>query len=164
MKEKKTISLSNGWNAEFENRGEFRMSSEGWNMLLLGPDGKSIRWFENEIVLVNDYDGAQAQSCIKLSEDGNHGYLTTGLEANWVLDFQRCMFAPHRLYISHHQGQKYISAYEQPAFRRAQEYVTIDGKLIYITFPFCTEGDFAQVWDKYLTIRRKQLDETYFGA
>lgn len=162
MKNKRTISLSNGWTAEFENQGEFRMSSEGWNMLLLGPNDRIIRWFQKEIVLVNDYDGSQANSCIQLSENGHHGYLSTGLEAHWVLDFQRCMIAPHRLYISHHQGSKYISAYEQPAFQRTQEYVTIQGELIYITFPFCTDGDFPKVWCKYLNIRRRQLNETYF--
>ena len=49
-----------GWNAEFENQGEFRMSTEGWNMLLNGPDHRQIKFFEKQIVLVNDYDGTQA--------------------------------------------------------------------------------------------------------
>lgn len=159
---KTSVALSNGWNAEFENRGEFRMSTEGWNMLLYNPDHRKIRYFEREIVLVNDYDGTQAQSCIQLSDDGKHGYLTTGLEFGWVIDFTRCMIAPHRVYISHHQGEKYVSAYEQPAFRRTQEYVTISGKLIYITFPFCKDEDFPDVWKDYLKVRRRQLVEIYF--
>lgn len=160
--EKRIVSLSNGWTAEFQNLGEFRMSAEGWNMLLSGPDEKKIRFFEKEIVLVNDYDGTQAQSCLRLSEDGNHAYLSTGLEFGWVIDFARCMITPHRVYISHHHGEKYISAYEQPAFRRTQEYVTISGELIYITFPFCTDTEFPRVWGDYLEIRRRQLDELYF--
>ncbi len=160
--EKRTVQLSNGWTAEFTNRGEFRMASEGWNMLLLGQNGSRIRYFEDEIVLVNDYDGSQAQSCIQLSDDGKHGYLTTGLEFAWIIDFGRCMISPHRVYISHHHGDKYVSAYEQPAYRKTQEYVTVGGKLIYITFPFCDDKDFSRVWTEYLEIRRRQLDETYF--
>ncbi len=162
--EKRTIQLSNGWTAEFTNRGEFRMASEGWNMLLLGPNESRIRHFENEIVLVNDSDGTQAQACIRLSDDRKHGYLTTGLEFAWVIDFERGMFTPHRAYISHHHGSKYVSAYEQPAYRKTQEYVTIGGKLIYITFPFCSDDDFPRVWTEYLDIRRRQLDQTYFKA
>lgn len=158
------VSLANGWTAEFANQGEFRMSMEGWNMLLSGPDHRRIRHFEKEIVLVNDFDGTQAQSCLRLSDDGNHAYLTSGLEFAWVIDFPRCMFAPHRAYISHHQGEKYVSAYEQPALRRTQEYVTISGKLIYITFPFCTDEGFPRVWTEYLEIRKRQLDELYFKA
>lgn len=133
-------------------------------MLLLGPAERRIRHFEDEIVLVNDNDGSQAQSCIRLSDDGKHGYLTTGLEFAWVIDFDRRMFSPHRVYISHRHGHKYVSAYEQPAYRRTQEYATIDGTLIYITFPFCGDEDFARVWTEYLEIRRRQLDETYFMA
>jgi hypothetical protein len=74
------------------------------------------------------------------------------------------MIAPHRLYISHHQGNKYISAYEQPAFQRAQDYVTIEGRTDLHHFPFCTDDDFPTVWGRYLNIRRRQLDETYFKA
>ncbi len=159
---KTSVALSNGWNAEFENRGEFRMSTEGWSMFLSNPDQRKIRYFEREIVLVNDHDGTQARSCIRLSDDGKHGYLTTGLEFGWIIDFARCMITPHRVYISHHQGEKYISAYEQPAFKRTQEYVTISGKLIYITFPFCKDEDFPRVWADYLEVRRRQLDELYF--
>lgn len=159
---KKSVALSNGWNAEFENRGEFRMSTEGWSMLLFGPDHRKIRYFAREIVLVNDHDGTQAQSCIELSDDGKNGYLTTGLEFGWVIDFAQGMIAPHRVYISHHQGEKYISLYEQPAFRRTQEYVRISGKLIYITFPFCKDDDFPCFWADYMEVRRRQLDELYF--
>jgi hypothetical protein len=159
---KRNTVLSNGWTAEFTNRGEFRMSAEGWNMLLSGPSQRRIRYFENEIVLVNDNDGTAAQSCIQLSDDGKHGYLTTGLEFGWVIDFAQGMIAPHRVYISHHQGEKCLSAYEQPAFRRTQEYVRIPGKLIYITFPFCKDEEFPRVWSEYLEVRRRQLDELYF--
>ena len=159
---KNIVQLSNGWSAEFENQGEFRMSTEGWNMSLNGPDHKRIRYFEKEIVLVNDFEGKQAQSCIQLSEDGRHGYLTTGLEFGWVIDFTRNLFAPHRVYISHHQGEKYLQAYEQPAFKGTQEYVRISGKLIYITFPFYNDEKFPRVWIEYLEVRKRQLDELYF--
>lgn len=133
-------------------------------MLLLSPDNRRIQYFMNEIVLVNDEDGSQAQSCIQFSKDQKYGYLTTGLEFGWVIDFSRYAFAPHRVYISHHNGDKYLSAFEQPAFKRTQEYVTIAGKLIYLTFPFCTDEDFPRVWAEYLEIRKRQLDETYFRA
>lgn len=160
--EKKTISLINGWTAEFANQGEFRMSSEAWNMLLYGPNHNRIRHFEREIVLVNDYDGTQAQSCIQFSDDGKYAYLTTALESAWIIDFSRCSFAPHRVHIRQHQDEKYISVYEQPAFRRTQEYVTISGKLIYITFPFCTDEEFPRVWTEYQDIRKRQIAELYF--
>jgi hypothetical protein len=162
--EKKIVPLPNGWTATFANQGEFRMSTEGWNLLLSGPAHRRINYFEKEIVLVNDYDGMQAESCIRLSDDGNHGYLTTGLEFAWVIDFARCMLSPHRVYISHHRGDKYLSAYEQPAFRQTQEYVTISGKLIYITFPFSTDEEFPRVWAHYLESRKRQLEELYFAA
>jgi len=162
MKNKNVVSLSNGWTAEFTNQGEFRMSAEGWNMLLSSPDHRHIRYFEKEIVLVNDDDGTLAQSCILLSDDGKHSYLTTGLEHGWVIDFARGMIAPHRVYIRHRHGEKHLSAYEQPAFKQSQEYVTIGGKLIYITFPFCTDEDFPRVWADYMEIRRRQLEEVYF--
>jgi hypothetical protein len=160
--EKRLVTLSNGWNAEFINRGEFRMSSEKWSLLLTGPDLKRIGFFEKEIVLVNDFDGTQAESCIRLSDDGRHAHLTTGLEFAWVLDFQRCMFAPHRVYISHRQAENCVLVYELPAFRRTQEFVTISGKIVYITFPFCTGDDFPRAWAEYLDVRRRQLDELYF--
>lgn len=160
--DKRIVSLVNGWTAEFANQGEFRMSSEAWNMLLCGPAHRRIRHFEEEIVLVNDHDGAQVRSCIRLSDDGKYAYLTTGLEFAWVIDFSRCAFAPYRVYISHHQDDKHISVYEQPAFRRAQEYVTISGKLIYITFPFCTDEEFPRVWTQYQDIRKRQIAELYF--
>jgi len=88
--ERHRVRLRNGWTADFQNQGEFRMGAETWNMLLSGPGSMAIRHFENEIVLVNDRDGFQARSCIKLSEDGHRGYLSTGVEAHWVLDFERC--------------------------------------------------------------------------
>jgi hypothetical protein len=160
----KTVLLSNGWTAEFVNKGEFRMSTEGWSLLLSGPNNRMIRYFEKEIVLVNDYDGKQAESCIQLSEDGKHGYLITGLQFAWVIDFAQGMIAPHRVYILHHQGEKHLSAYEQPAFGQMQEYVRISGKLIYITFPYCKDEEFPGVWAKYLGVRRQQLDELYFKA
>src|SRR5690349_1996504 len=106
----RTCVLSNGWTAEFTCLGEFQMSAEGWDMLLSGPNGQAICFFQKRIVLVNDYDGKQAQSCIQLSDDGKHGYLKDGMEEAWVLDFERRLVAPHRLYIHHSQGDKYISA------------------------------------------------------
>ena len=158
------VALSNGWTAEFTNLGEFKMSCEGWDMLLVGPDGQSIRYFQKRVVLVNDDDGKQAQSCIQLSDDGKHGYLTDGLDGAWVLDFERRMVAPHRLYIHHHQGDKYVSAFEQPTFRCAREYVTISGKLIYITFPFCAGTDLPAILGDYIVLRKRQLDELYFST
>ena len=58
------------------------MGAEAWVMLLIGPDHRQIKFFETEIVLVNDNNGKLAQSCIELSDDGRHGYLTTGLASN----------------------------------------------------------------------------------
>lgn len=59
-----TITLANGWVASFENQGEFRMSAESWNLVLHGPDQRTLRYFDDQIVLVNDEDGTQASSCI----------------------------------------------------------------------------------------------------
>ena len=154
--------LSNGWTAEFNYLGEFRMSCEGWDLVLRGPDGQLLRYFQKKAVLVNDYDGSHAQSCVQLSDNGIHGYLKDDFEQAWVLDFKRRMIAPHRLLISHHQGEKYISAFEQPAFKRTQEYVTIGGKLIYITFPFVLDEDLGRILDEYIRVRREQLDELYY--
>ncbi len=36
------------------------------------------------------------------------------------------------------------------------------GKHIYLTFPFTKDEDFPKVWEEYLLIRRRQLDELYF--
>ncbi|WP_223488156.1 hypothetical protein [Pseudomonas sp. A-RE-19] len=161
---KHRITLSNSWIAEFENQGEFRMSAEGWNLILNGPDQKSIQYFNDKIVIVNDDNGAQAKSCIRLSNDGVYGYLSTGLNHGWVIDFARGMIAPHRVSISHrHDGyDESISMYEQPAFKRAREYISVTGKHIYLTFPFTKDEDFPKVWEEYLLIRRRQLDEIYF--
>ena len=52
--------------------------------------------------------------------------------------------------------------YEQPAFKRAREYISVTGKHIYLTFPFTKDEDFPKVWEEYLLIRRRQLDEIYF--
>jgi hypothetical protein len=61
-----TQALSNEWAAKFTHLGEVRMSTEAWDMLLTGPDGKSIRPFQKMAILVNDHDGKQAESCIEL--------------------------------------------------------------------------------------------------
>jgi hypothetical protein len=159
-----TTQLANGWTADFTYLGEFRMSCEGWDMQLRGPKGQAIHYFQKRVVLVNDFDGQHARSCIRLSDDGKYGYLTDDLEGAWILDFAKCMFAPYRFYIHHHQGEKYISAFEQPAFKRAQEYVTIAGKLMYVTFPFCSDEDFPRIWEDYLHVRRRQLNELYFNT
>lgn len=161
---KHQISLSNGWIAEFENQGEFRMSAEGWNLVLQGPDQRSIQYFRDKIIVVNDDDGTQAKSCIRLSDDGVYGYLSTGLDQGWVIDFARGMIAPHRVSISHsHDGyDESISMFEQPAFKRAREYISVTGKYIYLTFPLTKDEDFPKVWEEYLRIRRRQLDELYF--
>ncbi|WP_259740209.1 hypothetical protein [Pseudomonas brassicacearum] len=158
------ITLPNGWIAEFENQGEFRMSAEGWNLVLRGPNQKSIQYFKDKIIVVNDDDGTQAKSCIRLSSDGVHGYLTTGLDQGWVIDFARCMIAPHRVQIHHHHDgyDESISMYEQPAFKRTREYISVTGMYIYLTFPFTKDEDFPKIWEEYLQIRRRQLDELYF--
>ncbi len=140
------------------------MGCVGWDMILNGPEGQTMRYFHDKIVLVNDHDGQKAQSCIELSDDGNHGYLTDDMGGAWVLDFARCMIAPHRLSISHHQGDKYLTAFEQPAFRRTQEYARIRGRLIYITFPFCSDEDISGALDDYIRVRRQQLDALYFDV
>ena len=80
------IELSNGWIAEFANQGEFRMDAEGWNLVLHGPQGQSIQYFNDQIVLVNDDDGTQAKACLQLSEDGVYGYLSTSVGTGWVID------------------------------------------------------------------------------
>ena len=162
METKKTT-LPNGWVAEFTNKGEFRMASEGWDMLLFGPDEKTIKYFKDKIVLVNDYDSNQAQSCIELSDDERYGLLSDGLDQKWIIDFNECKIAPFRVYISHHQKSKYISAFEQPAYKKAQSYVTISGQLLYITFPFYADVEFPKIWDEYVSKRREQLDELYFA-
>lgn len=158
------ISLANGWVAEFANQGEFRMDAQGWNMLLQGPNNQAIHYFHDKIVLVNDDDGALAQSCISLSSDGAYGYLSTALNHGWVIDFARGMIAPHRVTLAHHHEgyDEHLSLYEQPAFKRAREYIRLTDRLIYLTFPLTKDQDFPQVWEQYLLIRRRQLDELYF--
>lgn len=157
-----TSILGNGWIAEFNNLGEFRMSCEGWDLMLNGPAGQSIRYFQKQPVLINDHDGKKAQSCIEISDDGVHGYLKDDFEQAWVLDFKRRMIAPHRLVIRHHSGEKYIAALEQPAFKRTQEYIRIGGRLIYITFPFAMDSELSRTLDDYLHVRKRQLDELYY--
>lgn len=159
-----TITLANGWVANFENQGEFRMSAESWNLVLHGPDQRTLRYFDDQIVLVNDEDGTQASSCIRLSSDGVYGYLGTALGHGWVIDFARGMIAPHRIDIRHyHAGyDESVAVTEQPTFKRARQYIQVTGKFIYLTFPFNREEDFPAVWEEYLSIRRRQLDELYF--
>ena len=36
------------------------------------------------------------------------------------------------------------------------------GKYIYLTLPLTKDEDFPKVWDEYLSIRRRQLDELCF--
>lgn len=125
-----TFTLANGWVATFENQGEFRMSAESWNLVLHGPDQRAIRYFHDQIVLVNDEDGAQASRCIRLSSDGVHGYLDTALGHGWVIDFARGMIAPHRIDIRHYHERydESVSVTEQPTFKRARQYIQVTGK------------------------------------
>ncbi|MBP5948381.1 MULTISPECIES: hypothetical protein [Pseudomonas] len=158
------ITLANGWTATFENNGEFHMGAEGWSLLLQGPDNRMIQYFADQIVLVNDEDGTQANSCIRLSSDGVYGYLSTAVDNCWVIDFARGMIAPHRVSIRHHHDayDESVALFEQPAFKRARQYISVVGRYIYLTFPLTRDEDFPKVWDEYLSIRRRQLDELYF--
>ncbi|MFJ2710774.1 hypothetical protein ACIOZM_07755 [Pseudomonas sp. NPDC087346] len=161
---KHVVTLSNGWTATFENNGEFRMGAEGWGLLLQGPDNKTIQYFTDQIILVNDDDGTRANACIHLSTDGNYGYFCTAVDSCWVIDFKCAMIAPHRVSI-HHYHEVYdesIALYEQPAFKRVRQYISVIGKHIYLTFPFTKDEDFPKVWNEYVSIRRRQLDELYF--
>ncbi|VVQ05584.1 hypothetical protein [Pseudomonas fluorescens] len=161
---KHQITLTNGWTATFDNNGEFRMGAEGWSLSLQGPDGRNIHYFADQIVLVNDDDGTQANSCLHLSTDGVYGYLSTAVDSCWVIDFSRCMIAPHRVNIRHYHDtyDESVAAYEQPAFKRTRQYISVVGKYIYLTFPLTKDEDFPKVWEEYLSIRRRQLDELYF--
>ncbi|KTC36398.1 hypothetical protein AO265_39755 [Pseudomonas sp. ABAC61] len=120
-----TLSLANGWTAEFVEQGEFRMGAVGWNLQLHGPEQQTIGYFKTQIVLVNDEDGERARKAISLSE-------------------------------------KSISLSEQPAYKRVREYIRVIGWFIYLTFPLTRDEDFPKVWEEYLVIRRRQLDELYF--
>ena len=158
------ISLANGWTAEYTEQGEFRMGAVGWNLQLRGPEQQAIRYFESQIVLVNDEDGVQARKAISLSEDGVYGYLGSDMSHGWVIDFSRCMIAPHRVTISHYHYayDEYISLLEQPAYKRVREYISVSGRSYSLTFPLTRAEDFPKVWEEYLVIRRRQLDELYF--
>ena len=160
------IILANGWTATFENIGEFRMGVEGWSLLLQGPDDQAIKYFADQIVLANDEDGSQANTCILLSVDGVYGYLRTAVDGDWVIDFARGMIAPHRVTIRHHHDvyDESLALYEQPAFKRVRQYLSVAGKHIYLTFPLTRDEDFPKVWDAYLAIRKRQLDELYFAT
>lgn len=81
-----------------------------------------------------------------------------------MIDFARGMIAPHRIDIRHyHAGyDESVAVTEQPTFKRARQYIQVTGKFIYLTFPFNREEDFPAVWEEYLSIRRRQLDELYF--
>ena len=57
---------------------------------------------------------------------------------------------------------EYISLLEQPAYKRVREYISVIGRTVYLTFPFTRDEDFPKVWEEYLVIRRRQLDELYF--
>lgn len=159
-----TIELANGWIAAFANQGEFRMGAEGWNLVLHGPGDQSIHYFSDQVVLVNDDDGTHAKACIQLSEDGVYGYLSTALSTGWVIDFARGMLAPHRIDIRHYHERydESIALHEQPAFKRARQYIQVKGRFVYLTFPLTREQDFPDVWAQYVAIRRRQLDELYF--
>ncbi|MHA3736981.1 hypothetical protein ACXR0M_15120 [Pseudomonas sp. Eth.TT006] len=161
---KHQIALTNGWTATFENIGEFRMGAEGWSLLLQGSDDRSIRYFADQIVLVNDDDGTQANSCMQLSDDGVYGYLSTTMDSGWVIDFAQCMIAPHRVSIRHHHDayDESVAVYEQPAFKRARQYISVIGRHIYLTFPLTKDEDFPKIWEEYLSLRKRQLDELYF--
>ncbi|MGC5703356.1 hypothetical protein J4P02_24465 [Pseudomonas sp. NFXW11] len=158
------ITLANGWTAEFTEQGEFRMGAIAWNLQLHGPEQQRIAYFGEQIVLVNDEDGSRAQQCLSLSEDGVYGYLRTDLDHAWVIDFSRCMIAPHRetIYHYHHAYDESVSLNEQPAYKRVRQYIQVIGRFIYLTFPFTRDEDFPKVWAEYLAIRRRQLDELYF--
>ena len=82
----------------------------------------------------------------------------------WVIDFARGMLAPHRVDIRHyHDGyDESIALTEQPAFQRARQYIQVKGRFVYLTFPFIREAEFPKVWEQYVAIRRRQLDELYF--
>src|SRR5690606_40699636 len=69
---------------------------EGWGLLLQGPDNRTIKYFADQIVLANDEDGNQANTCILLSVDGVYGCLRTAVYGDWVIDFARGMIADRK--------------------------------------------------------------------
>ena len=139
------------------------MSSDYWDLVLTNSSGDEITYFEDKIILVNDYDGQLADSCLKLSDEGNYGYLSDSLEGKWVIDFDTLKIAPHRWYIHYSYGDEHLSAYEQPTFRQARHYVRMKNELIYLTFPFTDIDEIDRVIEEYLEIRKEQLTKTYFG-
>lgn len=76
------------------------------------------------------------------------------------------MIAPHRVTIRHHHDayDETLALYEQPAFKRARQYISVVGKHIYLTFPLTRDEDFPNLWEEYLAIRKRQLDELYFAT
>lgn len=156
------VTLANKWTCEFSNRGEFAMGCEYWGMILYGPNGESIFYFQDKIVVVNDFNGKKSKSCIELSNDGNYGYLRDDTQESWVIDFKHCKIAPHRIYIRHQKDDQSVSVFEQPAFRMAQEYIEFSSKKVYLTFPFYRDDEMQKIWDEYVSIRNKQIEELYF--
>ena len=157
------IKLKNGWVANFTYKGEFKMACEYWDLFLTGPNQEEFSFFKNKIVLVNDYDGTLAEKAIQISTDSKYAYLNTGEDEAWVISFDDGKISPHRLYIRHNLRSKYLSAYERPAYKGAQEYVQLKNKLIYLTFPFLGGKEMDEKLNEYLAIRRKQLESTYFA-
>ena len=156
------IELPNKWTATFTHKGEFRMACEFWDLELVGPNQENISYFKNKIVLVNDYEGEVAKTCIEISSDKRYGLLSDGNEGQWVIDFKQLKIAPYRWNIHHNKNDKYLAHYEQPAYMMTQEYVQMKNQLIYLTFPLTDISKLDSVIDSYLCIRKRQLEETYF--
>jgi hypothetical protein len=162
------VILTNGWSARFAHKGEFKMGCDYWDLELLSPADSRISFFVNKIVLVNDWDGSSAKECISLTEDGRKGYLRDGLEGAWVIDFECRLLAPHRWHVHHSkQGDSSrrsmsVAAYEQPCYKGFRDYLTVAGKLIYLTFPLSPERELESEINQYLSIRRRQLEEVYW--
>jgi hypothetical protein len=56
----------------------------------------------------------------------------------------------------------FCSAYEQPAFKRALVYKR-DRQVYLSNLPILSKDEVSpNVWEEYLLIRRRQLDELYF--
>ena len=157
------IELPNGWSALFRYKGEFRMGCDGWDLILSHTSGESIDYFTNSPVLVNDYDGSSANNAIKVSNEPNFIVINTDLDSRWVLNLSDRTIAPVLFRIHHNVKGKYLSALEQPCYKAAQEYIQLKGELVYLTFPLTPVATFKDVFEDYLEIRKRQLEETYFA-
>lgn len=96
----RTIQLTHEWTAEFIFRYQVRMCTDGWGLALHGPNGLSIRQFEEYIMDCDlneeNWTEENLRKIFTFSPDSRFLQIKTTYDGDWLLEFSSGAIAPVR--------------------------------------------------------------------